>query len=629
MKNRYFVLNFRVHFAEIRDKLMVFDQACSRMSSPWWQGATLYQIYPRSFQDSNGDGIGDLAGITDRLPYVASLGVDGIWLSPFFLSPMRDFGYDVTDHRQVDPIFGTLEDFDALIRRAHGLGLKVVIDQVWSHTAAENAWFQESRQSRDNPKADWYVWADARPDGSPPNNWLSWMGGPAWRWEPRRRQYHLHHFLPQMPDLNFHCPAVQEAVLDIARFWLDRGVDGFRLDTANLYAHDPLLRDNPPAPADQRGDTPVMMQQHRYTMNQPESLAFLRRVRALMDTYPDRMTVGEIGGADALGTMLDYTRGARALHTAYSFAFLGDRPDAAAVARQLEPWGPSMARGLGAGAHHDARGGRPDGDPTADGGPAHAGWPSWAFSNHDAPRVASRWGGEGVTAFSFGAEAGAAVPSPDAQAQRNDSGRRDPLTWMALLVALRGTLFIYQGEELGLPQSTLAFEDLQDPFGLANWPLNPGRDGCRTPMPWQQAAPHAGFSTTRPWLPVDPAHAALAVDGQEAQADSMLQHTRTLLRLRREHRALRTGRCDVLHAAGDVLVLRRGDVGGESGGAVLAIFNLGSSQAPWPADLPPGGLDPARCLWCHPHAWAADTALPAGAAAFFLVQQRTSQEPNP
>jgi alpha-glucosidase len=200
---------------------------------------------------------------------------------------------------------------------------------------------------------------------------------------------------------------------------------------------------------------------------------------------------------------------------------------------------------------------------------------------------------------------------------------------MALLVALRGTLFIYQGEELGLPQSTLAFEDLQDPFGLANWPLNPGRDGCRTPMPWRRAAPQAGFSTTRPWLPVDPAHAALAVDVQETQADSMLQHTRTLLRLRREHRALRTGRCDVLHAAGDVLVLRRGDVGGESGGAVLAIFNLGSSQAPWPADLPPGVLDPARCLWRHPQAWAADTALPAGAAAFFLVQQPTSQEPNP
>lgn len=576
------------------------------MVEPWWQGATLYQIYPRSFLDSNGDGIGDLAGITERLPYVASLGVDGVWLSPFFLSPMRDFGYDVTDHLQVDPIFGTLEDFDALIQRAHGLGLKVVIDQVWSHTAAEHAWFQESRQSRDNLKADWYVWADARPDGSPPNNWLSWMGGPAWRWEPRRKQYHLHHFLPQMPDLNFHCPAVQDAVLDIARFWLDRGVDGFRLDTANLYAHDLLLRDNPPAPADQRGDSPVMMQQHRYTMNQPESLAFLRRVRTLMDTYGDRMTVGEIGGADALGMMLAYTCGSQALHTAYSFAFLGDRPDAQAVARQLQPWGPSVE-------------------------PGHAaGWPSWAFSNHDAPRVASRWGGKGATAFSFGGEAGGGMvsdtdtdtgtgtrQSPDAQPPRDGSQRFDPLTWMALLLALRGTVFIYQGEELGLTQATVAFDDLQDPFGLANWPLNPGRDGCRTPMPWAMAAPNAGFSMARPWLPVDPAHAACAVDRQEAQGDSMLHHTRTLLRLRRSHLALRTGQCHVLHASGDVLVLRRGDADSDPDGAVLAVFNLGSSEAPWPTDLSTGMLDPTRCLWRHPHAWPAATGLAPGAAAFF------------
>ena len=189
-------------------------------NTDWWRGATLYQVYPRSFADSDGDGIGDLPGITARLPYIASLGVDGVWISPFFQSPMRDFGYDVSDHRAVDPMFGTLADFDALVAEAHRLGLKVLIDQVWSHTAAEHPWFQESRASRDNPKADWYVWADAREDGTPPNNWLSWMGGPAWRWEPRRRQYHLHHFLPQMPDLNFHCPAVQDAVLEVARFWL-------------------------------------------------------------------------------------------------------------------------------------------------------------------------------------------------------------------------------------------------------------------------------------------------------------------------------------------------------------------------------------------------------------------------
>ena len=216
--------------------------------APWWRGATLYQVYPRSFADSDGDGVGDLAGIARRLPYVASLGVDGVWISPFFKSPMRDFGYDVADHCGVDPRFGTLADFDALVAQAHRLGLKVVIDQVWSHTAAEHPWFQESRASRDNPKADWYVWADAKADGSPPTNWQSWMGGPTWTWEPRRRQYGLHNFLPQMPDLNLHQLAVQDALLAVGRFWLERGVDGFRFDAINFALYDPQLRDNPPAP---------------------------------------------------------------------------------------------------------------------------------------------------------------------------------------------------------------------------------------------------------------------------------------------------------------------------------------------------------------------------------------------
>lgn len=541
----------------------------------WWRGATVYQIYPRSFLDASGDGLGDLAGITRKLPYVASLGVDGVWISPFFTSPMRDFGYDVADHRGVDPRFGTLADFDALLAQAHRLGLKVVIDQVWSHTAAEHPWFQESRASRDNPKADWYVWADARDDGTPPNNWLSWMGGPAWRWEPRRRQYHLHHFLPQMPDLNFHCPAVQEAVLDIARFWLDRGVDGFRLDTANLYAHDPQLRDNPPARPGQRGDSPVLMQDHVHTMDQPESLAFLQRLRQVMDGYPGVMTVGEIGGADALATMRAYTRGPSALHTAYSFAFLGARPDAAAVAAQLAPW--------------------------ADG----EGWPSWAFSNHDVPRVATRWQQGQPAGFGFGG--GSTQYTTPAIAGAG------PLTWMALLLALRGTVFIYQGEELGLPQSEVPFERLQDPYGLANWPLNPGRDGCRTPMPWEQASPHAGFSQAEPWLPVDPLHTALAVDRQEADPASMLNQTRALIRLRQQEPALRTGGCQVPWAEGGVLALRRG----QGSQAVLALFNLGAEPATVPVVLPPRALEPARCLWASHAGLAADRPLPPGAAAFY------------
>lgn len=538
-------------------------------AAPWWRGAVLYQVYPRSFADSNGDGVGDLAGLTQSLHYIARLGVDGVWISPFFPSPMRDFGYDVSDHCGVDPMFGTLADFDALVAEAHRLGLKVVIDQVWSHTAAEHPWFQESRSSRDNPKADWYVWADAKADGSPPNNWQSWMGGPAWRWEPRRRQYHLHNFLPQMPDLNFHCPAVQDAVLDVGRFWLARGVDGFRLDTANLYAHDPLLRDNPPLPEGQRGDSPVLMQRHEFNTDQPESLAFMQRLRALLDEYPDRFSVGELGGPEPVRAMQAYTEGTQRLHTAYSFAFLGERPDAAAVMQRLAPW--------------------------AD----HSGWPAWAFSNHDAVRVASRWGGSAGGSFALSASTQGQAAQP----------ALPPSTWMALLMALRGTVFVYQGEELGLPQSRLTFEQLQDPFGIAHWPLSEGRDGCRTPMPWRAGAPHAGFSAVAPWLPADPAHAPLAVDRQEADPGSLLHTTRALVALRRRHPALRLGDLEALVAEGPLLVLRRQ----WEGDAMLCAFNLGARPLQHRlATAPPlqgGGmaLQGARCEGAVLH-------LPPGAA---------------
>jgi alpha-glucosidase len=493
----------------------------------WWRGAALYQVYPRSFADSNGDGIGDLPGITARLPYIASLGVDGVWISPFFKSPMRDFGYDVSDPRAVDPMFGTLADFDALVARAHALGLKVVIDQVWSHTAAEHPWFEESRGSRDNPRCDWYVWADARADGSPPTNWQSWMGGPTWTWDPRRRQYYLHNFLPQMPDLNLHHPPVQDALLEIGRFWLERGVDGFRLDTANYYCHDPQLRDNPPQPPERRGDTPAAMQQHLYNICQPQTLPFLERVRGLLDGYgvsagqAARFAVAEIGSQDNLARMIEYTRGEERLHTAYSFVLLGPQPRADALAELMRPW----QEGEGAQA-----------------------WPSWALSNHDAPRVATRWA-------------------------RGDPARARQL--VALLACLRGTVFLYQGEELGLPQSDIAFEDLRDPVGRAHWPRDKGRDGCRTPMPWEAGHPSGGFTDARPWLPSDAGHRALAVDRQEADAGSTLHLTRRVLALRRAHPALRIGRFETLHADADLLVCRR--VHGAD--AVLAAFNLGQQAA--------------------------------------------------
>ncbi len=339
----------------------------------WWRGAVIYQIYPRSFQDSGigAKGVGDLPGITRRLEHVASLGVEGIWLSPFFRSPMKDFGYDVEDHRAVDPMFGTLEDFDRLLARAHALGLKVVIDMVLNHTSDRHAWFRESRSSPDNPKADWYVWADAKPDGTPPNNWLSNFGGPAWTWDARRRQYYLHNFLASQPDLNLHNVEVQDAVLAECAFWLERGVDGFRLDVANHYLHDPALTDNPPRPPDApwpdgtpRGN-PYGMQIHRHDKSQPENLAFLRRLRALMDRRQDRMAVAEVHDDDSAARAAQYVAEPDLLHTAYNFKLLGPRFGAGVVRSAVE-------------AFEEAAG---------------QGWPSWAFSNHDVTRVATRWGG--------------------------------------------------------------------------------------------------------------------------------------------------------------------------------------------------------------------------------------------
>jgi alpha-glucosidase len=489
------------------------------MDPDWWRGAVLYQIYPRSFLDTNGDGIGDLPGITDRLDYVAGLGVDGVWLSPFFASPMKDFGYDVADYCAVDPLFGTLADFDRLLARAHALGLRVIIDQVYSHTSDQHPWFAESRQSRDNAKADWYVWADPRRDGTPPNNWLAVFGGVAWEWEPRRRQYYLHNFLKEQPDLNFHDPAVQEAVLQAARFWLERGVDGFRIDVANFFCHDPLLRDNPanPHPAP---DKPYWLQRQIYNRTRPETLGFVARFRALLDAYPGTFAVAEIAADDQIGAMIAYTDGPDRYHTAYSFVLLHEAFGAGVIRGALEEF--------------ERR------SPTA--------WPAWAFSNHDVVRAPTRWGG----------------------------GDADPAfarLLVALLTCLRGTAFLYQGEELGLPHGDVPFERLQDPEGRTFWPRHKGRDGARTPMPWRAAAPFAGFSTVEPWLPVDRRHLGFAVDLQDADPASPLAFTRALLAWRRAHPALKAGAIRFLDAPEPLLVfVRQG-----AGEALLCAFNLGSA----------------------------------------------------
>lgn len=503
---------------------------------PWWRGAVIYQIYPRSFYDTNSDGIGDLDGIAARLDYVAKLGVDAIWVSPFYRSPMKDFGYDVTDFRDVDPIFGDLDAFDRMLARAHELGLKVVIDQAVNHSADNHQWFLESRSSRDNPKADWYIWADPKPDGSPPNNWLSVFGGSAWQWEPRRAQYYLHNFLVEQPDLNFTCPEVMDAVIGELEFWLDRGIDGFRLDTANFYAHDAELRDNPPRPDDMEPTAgsgranPYAMQQHIYDKSRPENLGILKRFRALVDRYPDKFLLGEVADDNSSQTAADYTRGQAHLHTCYTFDLLSEDYSAAHVRARVERLEELIDDG----------------------------WPCWAFSNHDVTRTASRW-------------------------QRDEASPDQARMLNVLLFCLRGTVCLYQGEELGLPQADVPFEHMRDPFGLALYPEFLGRDGCRTPMPWQAGAPNAGFSTVEPWLPISPAQSAIAVDKQLPDPGSTLNACRQFLNWRRRHGALVTGDIRFFDTSEPVLAFERKS----ADETIYAIFNLGKYEVTIArADLP-------------------------------------------
>lgn len=496
----------------------------------WWRGAVIYQIYPRSFQDHNGDGVGDLVGITERLAYVADLGADAIWLSPVFTSPMKDFGYDVSNYRDIDPVFGTLGDFDRLVERAHTLGLKVIVDQVISHSSDKHPWFAESRSNRGNPKADWYVWADAKPDGTPPNNWLSIFGGSAWAWDGRRMQYYMHNFLVSQPDFNFHNPEVQDAHLDAMRFWLERGVDGFRLDTVNFYFHSRGLESNPAIkPEDFNTDTapavnPYNFQEHLYDKSQPENLDFLRRLRALLDEFPGTTTVGEVGDSQRqIEIMAQYTSGHDKLHMAYTFDFLGGQYRAADFQSAI------------ATTERDAP----------------QGWVCLAFSNHDVVRHISRW----------------------TTHEHQDALARQAAT---LILAMRGSVCLYQGEELGLTEANLAFEDLVDPYGIEFWPEFKGRDGCRTPMVWQAAA-HLGAFTTAPrsWLPVPADHLPKAVDEQLKANDSILDHYKAAMAFRKRHPALAKGDIALLDGPENILAFTRSD-GSEK---LLCVFNMSAEEA--------------------------------------------------
>ena len=514
-----------MYYSNLREQFVdegMINRPDAEAGAPWWKGATIYQVYPRSFRDSDGDGIGDLPGIIEGLDHIASLGVDAVWLSPFFTSPMKDYGYDVADYCGVDPMFGTMADFERLIEKAHALGLRIIIDQVYSHTSDQHPWFAESRESRTGPKADWYVWADPKADGSPPNNWQSVFGGPAWEWDGRRQQYYFHNFLVSQPDLNMHNRDVQDALLAAAKFWLDKGVDGFRLDAINFAMHDRALRDNPPSGLPMEKVTrPFDMQRHVHSMSQPEVPAFLERVRALLDGYGASFSVAEVVGADAIGEMKRFTEGETHLHSAYNFDFLyAAALSPERVRRSLSQWG----------------------------GEAGEGWPSWAFSNHDAPRAVSRWA------------------APEDRKQAAD-------LLLLLLLGLRGNAFIYQGEELGLPQANVPFEHLKDPEAIANWPRTLGRDGARTPFPWAADEPNAGFSTGEPWLPVDPAHERLAVDRQAQDMASSLNVARSLIRLRQSLPMLRLGSLHFLEAPEGVLAFRRA----HGGSVVSCVFNPGGT----------------------------------------------------
>jgi alpha-glucosidase len=487
--------------------------------TPWWRGAVVYQIYIRSFADGNGDGIGDFAGVISKLDYIAALGVDAIWLSPIHPTPNRDWGYDVSDYDTVNPEYGTPADFETLLAEAHARGLKVLTDEVLAHTSDEHPWFRESLDGGD--KADWYVWAPPREDGTPPNNWLSAFAGEAWAYHPPRRQYYHHKFLRQQPKLNWRNKAARDAALAVLDGWLARGVDGFRLDVANAYFHDEGLTDNPAVP---RADRTAYhwahapnLQKHFNDSNLRDNIEALDAIRRTVDRHPDRFVMGEFSEEpERCGCFEPPDVG---LHSGYSFPLL----EAHALA-------PDFIR------THFAM---------LERHPGH--WPSVAFSNHDVMRTLSRFGGR---------------DAPPALAQ----------LMLALLFSLKGTALLYQGEELGLPQIDLRRDQLKDPVGDLYYPLHKGRDGCRTPMPWDANGPNLGFSSGTPWLPVGEAHRPLAVSEQQTQTDSSLNWTRRFLALRKNTPALRWGDIEFLDAPSPVLAFVRQ----HEKERVLCVFNMSS-----------------------------------------------------
>ena len=478
----------------------------------WWQSGVLYQIYPRSFQDSNGDGVGDLKGILARLPHLVELGVDALWLSPIFPSPMADFGYDIENYTDIASLFGSLADFDALLVATHRHGLKLLLDLVPNHTSDRHPWFLNSRQSRDDPQRDWYIWRDPAPDGGPPNNWMSEFGGSAWQRDERTEQYFYHAFLKEQPDLNWRNPQVRAAIHDVMRFWLARGVDGFRVDVIWHLIKDELFRDNPSNPGFGPGRPPHERVLPLYTTDRPEIHDVVAGLRRVLDEFDDRVLIGEIY-LPIERLVAYYGTELRGAHLPFNFTLL------------QAPWNARAIESLIA--EYDAA--LPDG-----------GWPNWVLGNHDRPRLASR------------------------------IGRAQARIAAMLLLTLRGTPTIYYGEEIGMRQVAIPPEWVKDPFEKNVPGIGVGRDGCRTPMQWSPTR-NAGFSAGEPWLPVGPDFRSRNVENQRADPTSILNLYRGLLALRRAHPALVAGSYQPVAAQGDLLLYRRE----HAGDRILVALNMG------------------------------------------------------
>jgi alpha-glucosidase len=473
------------------------------MSFTWWRDGVFYQIYPRSFMDSNGDGVGDLRGIAARLDHLAWLGVDAIWISPCFRSPMADFGYDVSDYCDIDPLFGTLADFDALVRAAHARGIKVMLDWVPNHTSERHPWFEESRASRSSPKRGWYVWRDAKPDGSPPNGWKAIFGGSAWEWDEGSGQYYLHSFLKQQPELDWRNPDLVKAMHATLRFWFDRGVDGFRIDVVQRLAKHPELSDDPEGGCP--GCEAYGPDRHIHAENHPDIHALLRGVRGVFDEYPERAAVGEVYLMNPAEVARYYGRDDE-LHLAFNFSFLHSPWSAERFAGEVE---------------------------RMEGYLRDHGWPTVVLSNHDVPRHASRY---------------------------DDATWGDARARVAalMLLTLRGTPFLYYGEEIGMRNVPIPDDRLQDPLAFTLH-RNLTRDPERTPMQWEPG-PGAGFTTGAPWLPIGDADAR-NVAAQRRDPHSLLALYRDLIALRRTHPALHAGSFRRLASPADVFAYERAHEG--------------------------------------------------------------------